>query len=116
MADIQNWPLIGLRTFGVIEDKSQEDVHWCIKSIRFGRCGDPNNSWWTRCHVSCRNREDDTITVIIGWILLVGGTVTYLIALAKDSSSMLWIQILAIGIAVFGFAILKANGIDMRPN
>jgi hypothetical protein len=46
----------------------------------------------------------------LGWILLVIGTATYVISLANRSLSILWVQILAIGIGILGFAILKANG------
>jgi hypothetical protein len=47
---------------------------------------------------------------ISGWILLAGGTVTFVASLANISLEVHWVQFLAIGLAALGFAMLKTTG------
>ena len=47
---------------------------------------------------------------ILGWILLAGGTLTFVASLVNNSLEIYWLRFLAIGLAVLGFAVLKTTG------
>jgi hypothetical protein len=47
---------------------------------------------------------------ILGWILLAGGTLTFVASLANKSLEIYWVRFLAIGLAILGFAMLKNTG------
>jgi hypothetical protein len=47
---------------------------------------------------------------ISGWILLAGGTATFVASLANNSLKVYWVRFIAIGLAVLGFAMLKTTG------
>ena len=47
---------------------------------------------------------------ILGWILLAGGTLTFVASLANNNLEIYWVRFLAIGLAVIGFAMLKTTG------
>lgn len=54
-------------------------------------------------------QEAGSVVTIIGWALLVAGTVTFVISLANSSLWVYWLRFLALGFGVLGYGVLKTS-------